>query len=61
VGAHHPPDIFPGLWKHLDDLANNGSLLVSEEVLDELRAQDDGLLEWVKIEPVRSSCPRTGL
>lgn len=44
----YPPDLFAGLWDHMDELAADGRLLVPEEVLDELKAQDDDLLSWVK-------------
>ena len=44
----YPPDLFPGLWGHLDELAREGRLLAPEEVLGELRTQDDALLAWVK-------------
>lgn len=32
----------------MDDLATAGNLLVPEEVFEELKAQDDDLLNWVK-------------
>jgi hypothetical protein len=44
----YPPDLFPALWDHMDALATAGRLLIPEEVLDELKAQDDDLLAWVK-------------
>ena len=44
----YPPDVFPGLWDDMDALARRGGLLAPEEVLDELKAQDDDLLGWVK-------------
>lgn len=43
----YPPDAFPGVWENMDRLANAGGLCPPEEVLDELKAQDDGLLAWV--------------
>lgn len=51
IGAwvrYYPPDSFPGLWDQMDALARSGRLLAPDEVLDELRAQDDELLAWVK-------------
>ncbi|MGH3631875.1 MAG: DUF4411 family protein [Sciscionella sp.] len=44
----YPPDVFPRLWQNMDDLAHSGRLLVPEEVMFELKAQDDDLLTWVK-------------
>jgi|SRR5579863_3995079 len=44
----YPPDSFPVVWDRIDELATAGNLLVPEEVLEELRAQDDDLLDWVK-------------
>jgi hypothetical protein len=44
----YPPDTFPIVWERLDDLATAGNLLIPEEVYEELRAQDDDLLAWVK-------------
>ena len=51
VGAwvrSYPPDLFPRVWEEMQQLCESGRLLVPEEVLDELRAQDDNLLAWVK-------------
>lgn len=44
----YPPDSFPVVWDRMDGLAQAGNLLVPEEVFEELRAQDDELLAWVK-------------
>ncbi len=44
----YPPDAFPQLWNHLDALATGGRLFVPEQVLEELMAQEDDLLDWVK-------------
>lgn len=44
----YPPDSFPQLWEKIDDLVNEGRLIAPEEVLEELRAQDDDLHAWVK-------------
>lgn len=44
----YPPDLFPHLWDNMDGLARRGNLLVPEEVLHELKVQDDDLLTWVK-------------
>lgn len=44
----YPPDAFPRLWDELNALIGAGRLIAPEDVLDELKAQDDDLLEWVK-------------
>jgi Domain of unknown function (DUF4411) len=44
----YPPDSFPVVWDRMDGLAISGNLLVPEEVYEELKAQDDDLLAWVK-------------
>ncbi len=44
----YPPDAFPHFWENLDVLARSGALLAPEEVLEELKSQDDDLLAWVK-------------
>lgn len=44
----YPPDSFPVVWDRMDGLASTGRLLVPEEVFEELKAQDDELLAWVK-------------
>lgn len=44
----YPPDSFPVVWDRMDGLATSGQLLVPEEVYEELHAQDDALLAWVK-------------
>lgn len=45
----YPPDSFPVVWDRMDGLAHAGRLLVPEEVYEELHAQDDDLLGWVKV------------
>lgn len=44
----YPPDSFPQLWDRIDDLVDAGQLIAPEEVLEELRVQDDDLHAWVK-------------
>ena len=51
VGAwrrKYPPEVFPTLWEHLDDMGQAGGLFVPEEVFGELGKQDDDLAMWVK-------------
>jgi len=42
----YPPDLFPTLWDNMDRLVDNGILIASEEVLEELKKQDDEVLAW---------------
>lgn len=44
----YPPDVMPGLWDNLDRLAEQGEMHAPEEVLQELKSQDDDLTKWVK-------------
>lgn len=44
----YPPDAFPALWDSLDELVEAGELSAPEEVLEELKSQDDDLYKWVK-------------
>ena len=55
----YPPDLFPRLWEQMDLLAADGRLIVPEEVLDELGAQDDALLAWVKARAATVVVPTT--
>ncbi len=51
VGAwvrSYPPDLFPGVWEHMSDLARAGQLIAPEDVLEELKDRDDELQAWVK-------------
>lgn len=50
VGAwrrKYPPEHFPSLWENLDVLGQKGRLFVPEEVVAELKKQDDDLFAWV--------------
>jgi hypothetical protein len=44
----YPSDIFPSLWKDLEDLILKDCLIAPHEVLNELEKWDDGLLKWAK-------------
>ena len=41
-----PPDVFPPVWKKLDELIDDGFLRATEEVLYELEKKDDKVYEW---------------
>ncbi|MGH9155349.1 MAG: DUF4411 family protein [Acidimicrobiales bacterium] len=43
----YPPDTFPALWDSMDGLVQHGRLKAPEEVLKELKSQDDVLHGWV--------------
>jgi hypothetical protein len=45
---HYPPDIFPGLWKDLESLVDQGLLIAPDEVFHEICVKDDGLAKWSK-------------
>ena len=44
----YPPEHFPNFWANLDRMAQQGRVLVPEEVLKELMKKQDDLLQWVK-------------
>lgn len=44
----YPPKRFAGLWARLDDLINDGRLLASIEVYNELEKKDDEIYGWAK-------------
>jgi Domain of unknown function (DUF4411) len=54
---HYPPDLFPRLWDQLDQLCEEGRVVIPEEVLRELEAKDDGLFAWVKARENRAVLP----
>jgi hypothetical protein len=45
---YYPPDIFPPLWRKLEQLADSGHLRASEEVLRELEKKDDDVHAWAR-------------
>jgi hypothetical protein len=44
----YPMDVFPGAWALMDKLIDEGVIGSVDEVLEELKAQDDGLCRWAK-------------
>jgi hypothetical protein len=44
----YPSDIFPSLWKDLEDLVSKDCLIAPREVFNELEKWDDELLKWAK-------------
>jgi len=45
---YYPIDVFPGVWDQMNRAAQEGQLLVADEVLSELSKKDDGAHQWVK-------------
>ena len=48
----YPMDIFPGFWERMTQAADEGVVVIAEEVYTELQRKDDEVLEWV------SRCPK---
>jgi len=40
----YAPDVFPSLWKNLENLISQGFLIAPRKVFEELEKQDDELL-----------------
>ncbi len=45
---HYAKDVFPNVWKRLDELIHDGKLAAPHEVRDELHSCDDELLGWAQ-------------
>lgn len=45
---YYPPDVFPPLWRRLEQLIDDGHLRASEEVLRELEKKDDDVYAWAR-------------
>lgn len=45
---YYPPDVFPPVWKKLDELIEDKILIASEEVLFELKRKDDDVYSWAR-------------
>jgi len=44
----YPQIRFPSLWREMDSLINNGILLATDEVKNELSIQQDELYKWIQ-------------
>ncbi len=42
----YPPNIFPSLWKDIELLIDDGSLIAPDEVFEELKRGGDDLYDW---------------
>ena len=47
----YPPDVFPGFWRRLDRLIEDGLAFAAEEVLVELEKKDDDVYAWARDRP----------
>lgn len=45
----YPPKRFPGLWTAFDNLIQDGRMLASIEVYNELEKKDDDIFAWAKL------------
>jgi len=50
-GKHMPPDIAVSLWDLFHEMGKAKTLVVSEEVKDELQRQEDAVAKWVSDRP----------
>ncbi len=48
---HYPPDVFPPVWEKIEELITQGHLRATEEVLYELKKQDDEVYRWARARP----------
>jgi hypothetical protein len=44
----YPLDVFPGVWDLMSRLAQDGVIGSVDEVMEELKSQEDDLLKWAK-------------
>lgn len=45
----YPEDVFPGAWRKLTELAESRIAISIDEVLEELKAEDDEVLRWANL------------
>jgi hypothetical protein len=55
----YPIDVFPSLWKNMEELIRSGKLIAPREVLNELEKIDDDLLKWAKNHRTMFVAPET--
>lgn len=48
LNHHNPIDIFPSLWKKIEDLIKSNMMISHIQVFNEIAQQDDELAEWLK-------------
>lgn len=44
----YPKDVFPGVWKKVDALIDQGVIISVEDVYEELSSKDDDVFQWAK-------------
>ena len=47
----YPRDVFPALWDRLEGMLDAGKIVCSDEVLRELKKQEDDLRQWLEAKP----------
>ena len=45
---HHPLDVFGSLWGKMAEIIDDGTVISSDEVFDELSIGNDTLVQWAK-------------
>lgn len=45
---YYPPDVFPSIWTNMDRAADNGIIMVADEIYHELERKDDAAFQWLK-------------
>ncbi len=48
LNIRYPVDVFPNLWKNVEQLIDKGLLVSPKEVFKEICVKDDALKKWVK-------------
>ena len=48
LNLRYPIDVFPNLWKSMEDLIDKGLMVSPNEVLKEISVKDDALKEWAR-------------
>ena len=48
LNIHNPIDVYPSVWKKLEQMIRKGLLIAPKEVFNEIKQQDDKLSKWVK-------------
>ena len=48
LNRHNPIDLFPSLWKKIEELIKSNMMVSHIQVFNEITQQDDKLTEWIK-------------
>ena len=49
---YYPPDIMPDLWEDLSSMIENGTIIITERVYEELQRHDNELSDWIALNKV---------